>query len=317
MNKFVKIGVPVFLGAGLLFMLSTFRVYESQQAVVKQLGKIMGGPITKAGLYFKIPLLQKVHYFDKRLLNWDGNPAQVPTKDKKYIYVDTTARWKITDPVKFLRTVRDYDRAMRRITSIINGHTKTIVSSYNLVETVRNTNKIIDQVEMIRNSGSDDEEKVIGEIEKVQVGRERLSELILESSRKEIRSLGIELVDVLISRIAYEPKVEKKVFERMISERKRIAERIRSVGKGEVAKIQGKLNFDLNEIQSVAYRKSEIIKGEAEGTATKLYADTLKRSPKFYELLRTLEAYKKTLPGRANLIFSTENNFFKPLKDGP
>ena len=292
-----------------IFNASTFRVNEWEQAIITQFGKIQGEPVTKAGLQFKIPFLQDVRFFDKRILTWDGKPEQVPTKDKKYIWVDTTARWRIVDSIKFLQTVQDERRATRRITSILEGKTKNIVSKFNLVETVRNTNAILEAPA----EDEDVEDKITGEIEAIKVGREKLSTMITEEARKEINSLGIELIDVLIRRIAYEKSVENKVFDRMISERNRVAERIRSIGKGEEAKISGTLNLDLKKIESEAYKKSKVIRGKAEAQAIKIYADAIKKGPQFYDFNQTLDAYKSSLPGRANFVISTDSKFFKIL----
>ena len=288
---------------------SVYTVSEWQQAIITKFGQIVGDPITKAGIHFKYPFINDVRYFDKRILNWDGEPSQVPTKDKKFILVDTTARWKIVDPVKFTQTVQNEMRAKRRITSILDGKTKNVISAYNLVETVRNTNNILE-----KSDEGDTLESMSGEIESIEVGRERLSNLIAEKAKPEIRSLGIELIDVLIRRIAYEKSVEAKVFDRMISERNRVAEELRSEGKGEEAKIQGKMNFELKKIQSEAYRKSQSIRGKAEAEAIGIYAKSVKAGPKFYSFYRAMEAYKKTLPDRAKIVLGTDHPFLKAMK---
>ena len=298
-------------GLSVVIYSSVFTVHEWQQAIVTQFGKIIGEPVSDAGIHFKIPFIQDVRYFEKRILNWDGEPAQVPTKDKKFILVDTTARWRIVDPVKFIQTVQDEDRAMLRITSIIDGKTKTVISNYNLVETVRNTNSILDKVAQA--AQDEGEEKITGEIEVIEAGREKLSELITLQARKEIDSLGVELIDVLIRRIAYEKSVESKVFDRMISERMRIAEKIRAIGKGEEAKIRGTLNLDLKTIESEAYRQAQTIRGESEAKAIQIYADAMGQDPEFFEFIRTMEAYKKSLPERANIIFGSDSKFFQRM----
>lgn len=306
------IGATLFLSA----QSSVYIVGEWQQAIITQFGKIVGKPVTEAGLHFKLPFVQDVRYFEKRMLNWDGEPAQVPTRDKKFIFVDTTARWRIDDPVKFLQTVRSERQALQRISSIIDGKTKNIISNYKLVETVRNTNRIIEKAsEQV--AQDDVEEKITGEIEAIEAGREKLSRIITEQARKEISSLGIHLIDVLIRRIAYEKSVEDKVFERMISERNRIAEKIRSVGKGEVAKINGRRDLELKRIQSEAYRKAKVVRGKAEAQAISIYAKAMNQDKDFYKFKRTLEAYEKTLPNRVKLIFSTDSDFFKWLKKLP
>jgi len=322
--KVVSIILFVLLGLGAIN--GTFVVRESEQALITQFGKILGEPVSKAGLYVKIPFIQDVRYFDKRILSWDGDPNQIPTKDKKYIIVDTTARWRISDSVKFAQTVQDESGAAARLDGILDGVTRDIISRHNLVEAVRNTNTILDRVQAKLNKPKSEElpsdvtklieieEEISGEIEAIQVGRERLSDAILERTRPELISLGIELIDVQLRRIAYEASVETKVFSRMISERQRIAEKIRSLGKAEEARIKGKMNLDLQEIESTAYRKSEEVRGKADAEAISIYAQSLGREPEFYNFLRTLEAYRKSLPEKAELILSTNSEFLKQLK---
>lgn len=305
-------GIIAAIVVGLIVVLksSIFVVNEKEQAVITKFGQIVGDPIVEAGIKFKTPFVHDVNYFEKRILHWDGDPAQVPTKDKKFILIDTTARWKIVDPVQFFKTVRNINLASRRITGILDGKTKNVVSNYNLVEAVRNTNAILDKINDLNQKGEADD-NITGDIESITAGREELAKLITKAAQDDVKSLGIELLDVLITRIAYVREVEAKVFDRMISERNRIAEKIRSVGKGEVAKIQGKLNLDLKKIESEAYKKAESIKGMADGTAIKIYAQSLGQDPDFYEFSRTLEAYKKTIPQTNQLILGTESDFFR------
>lgn len=305
---------------------SMFVVQEGTQALVTQFGKIIGEPISKAGLYWKIPLVQDVRSFDKRILSWDGDPNQIPTKDKKYILVDTTARWRITDAVRYAETVQSESGARARLDGILDGVTRDIISRNNLVEAVRNTNTIIDRVKAAKEKKDDEaagtvtaadllevEEEITGDIEPISVGREKLSDSILKRARDEVKSLGIELIDVQLRRIAYESSVETKVFSRMISERQRIAEKIRSIGKAEEARITGKMNRDLKEIESTAYRKSEEVKGKSEAESIAIYAESLGKNPEYYSFLRTLEAYKKSLPRKGQLILSSDSDFFSLL----
>lgn len=308
---------------------SLFIVTEGQQVLITQFGKIVGTPISKAGLYWKLPLIQDVRYFDKRILSWDGDPNQIPTKDKKYIIVDTTARWSIIDPIMFAQTVQNEAGVRARLDGILDGVTRDIISRHNLVEVVRNTNTILERVKAKQDQtnapasspGPDGaleilevEEEISGEIEAIQVGRERLSDAILERAKTELASLGINLIDVQFRRIAYEESVETKVFSRMVSERQRIAEKIRSLGKAEEARINGKMNRDLKEIESNAYRKSEEVRGKADAQAIAIYAESLGRNPQYYAFLRTLEAYKKSLAGKGELILSTDSEFLGGLK---
>lgn len=301
-----------------------FRVNEAEQALITQFGRIVGEPVSKAGLHFKVPFIQDVRFFDKRILSWDGDPNQIPTKDKKYIIVDTTARWRIIDPVKYAQTVNDERGARARLDGILDGVTRDIISRHNLVEAVRNTNTILERIkarqEEVKNADPaqallEVEEEISGDIEPIQVGRERLSDSILERARPELESLGIELIDVQLRRIAYEASVETKVFSRMISERQRIAEKIRSFGKGEEAKIRGKLNLDLKQVESEAYRRSEEIRGRAEANAISIYAESLNKSPDYYKFQRTLEAYRTSLAGKGELVLSTDSEIFKMLKE--
>lgn len=304
---------------------SFFVVREGEQALITQFGRIVGKPIDQAGLKWKLPLIQDVRYFEKRILTWDGDPNQIPTKDKKYIVIDTTARWKIDDVVKFAETVQTEEGARPRLDGILDGVTRDIISRNNLVEAVRNTNSILDKIharQQLLKETKDSmevlelEEQITGEIEPISVGREKLSAAIIERARPELISLGIKLIDVQLRRIAYESSVESKVFSRMISERQRIAEKIRSIGKGEDAKIRGKLDRDLKEIESTAYRKSEEIRGKADAEAITIYAGAIQQQPEYYKFVRTLDAYKRSLSGKAELLLTTDNDFLKVLAEG-
>jgi len=309
---------------------SVFVVPEGTFALITQFGDIQGEPTNKAGLHFKKPFINDVRYFDKRILSWDGDQEQIPTKDKKYIWVDTTARWRIKDLRKFAETVQSERGARDRVDGILDGVTRDTISNHNLVEAVRNSNLIFDQIaarkieseRRMAEANTDIaaaaiEEEITGEIEKVALGREQLSKLIIERSRIELEPLGIELIDVQLRRIAYEKSVEDKVYERMISERNRVAEKIRSIGKGEEARIQGGLNKDLKEIESDAYRKSQEIKGNAEALSVRIYAEVISQDPGYFEFVRTMEAYKKTLGSKGKLVLSTESDFLKYLERRP
>lgn len=324
---------------GVVAYSSAFVVREGQQALITQFGRIVGEPITEAGLKWKLPLIQEVRYFDKRILEWDGEPNSIPTLEKKFIWVDTTARWKINDLVKFAQKLRTESQAMDRLNSILDGASRLVISKHNLVEAVRDSNSILDSINVRKKEKAamlaelkraeeageapdlkaklksvELEEEILAEIEPVKVGREKLSQLIVERARKDLDALGIELIDVQLRRIAYSKSVEEKVYDRMISERKRIAEKYRSVGKGEMAKIQGKLDRDLKEIESNAYRKSQIISGKGEAEATAIYAQAMGQDKDFYKFTRSLEAYKKTLKDKSNLILSTDSDFLRYLK---
>ena len=300
---------------------SFFVISEGQQVIKTQFGKPIGDPLTNAGLQMKLPW-QKAIFVDKRILSWDGQPNQIPTKDKKYIKVDTTARWKIVDALKFIQTVQNELGAKARLDTILDGYTRDIISNHNLVEAVRNSNDILQSVEdqkarvkALKDDGNFVlEEEVSGDIESVKVGREELSQMIVNGADKELEALGIKLVDVQLRRISYEESVEKKVYERMISERQRIAQKIRSIGSGEKAEIEGRLTKDLSQIQSKAYRTSQAIKGKAQGEAASIYAKSLKIDPKFYDFIRSMEAYKKALSRDTKLLLSQDSEFLKFLK---
>lgn len=297
---------------------SIYIVSEWEQAIITQFGRPVGTPVVKAGLHMKVPFIQRVRRFEKRILNWDGYPNQIPTKDKKYIMVDTTARWRITDPLLFLQTVQTEAGARLRLDGILDAATRDTISSHNLVEAVRNSNKIIENLAAAAKAGKGatpgDEEEVVGEIEAVSVGRESLSAMIIQRGKAGLSEFGIELIDVQLRHISYESSVEAKVYERMISERQRIAQKIRSVGLGERSKIQGKISKDLQKIDSEAYRTAQQIQGEADAKAIRIYAQAMGSDPSFYEFVRTLEAYKKAFPAGTKMILSTDNRFLDLMR---
>ncbi|MGK0367191.1 MAG: membrane protease subunit HflC [Thermoproteota archaeon] len=317
--KIIVTLIPLILVGGFLTFSSAFyTITEGQQAIITQFGKPIGDPIIKAGYHFKKPFVQKVKYVDKRILSWDGYPNQIPTKDKKYISVDTTARWRITNALKFIQSVQDEQQAKARLDSILDANTRDIISKHNLVEAVRNTNGIIKDVATYKaeqkKNASSVEEEISGEIEKVEFGRELLSKQIAEKSADELKEFGIEIIDVQFRRISYEKSVEQKVYERMVSERLRIAEKIRAIGKGEKAKIEGRLSRDLQTIQSLAYRNAQLIKGKGEAKSYLIYAKALSKDPSFYEFIKTMESYKTSLNPDTKLILSNKTQFLKYLK---
>ena len=306
---------------------STYTVPEHQQAIILQLGKIAGDPVTKAGLHFKIPFIQDVKYFDKRILQWDGERGEIPTKDKKFIWVDTTARWRIKDALVFYKASRDISSALFRIGTAVDGATKDLVSNYDLIESVRNSNNIFKDIEEnklsaqeTRNQDEDSDDAIlddfIADVQSVSVGREKLSEMIAERARVNLDGFGIELIDVQLRSIAYQENVEAEVFKSMISERKQIATKIRSSGKGEEAKILGQLDLALKKIESEAYRKSQLLKGKAEAESFRIYADSLKEDPDFFEFTKNLEVYRNTISKNGEFILSTDNAFLELLRKG-
>lgn len=322
MNKTLIPIVIFVIALGVTVKKSIYIVTEGEQAIITQFGRPIGEPITEAGLYFKTPFIQDARYVDKRILSWDGFPNQIPTKDKKFISVDTTARWRVVDSLKFIQTVRSEQGARSRLDTILDSITRDVISNNNLVEAVRNSNTIIEKTEeqRIEQEKAREEGRVVvedeitGDVEPIEIGREKLSLLIAESADSELAQFGIELVDVQLRRIAYEKSVEASVYDRMISERQRIAQKIRSIGQGERAKIEGRMIRDLRTIESEAYRTAQEIRGTAEAKAAQIYSQTLNKDPKFYEFLRTMEAYGKIFNNNTKFILSTDSDLLKFLK---
>lgn len=296
-----------FISAGL------FTVNETEQVVVTRFGRTVAEPIRDPGLYFKLPVIDKAIFFEKRILEWDGNANQIPTKDKKYIVVDTTARWRITDPLTFLQTVGNENGAQTRLDDIIDSSVRNEISSHNLIEIVRNSNRVIEVLQDELKEAQTEEESTV---DRVEIGREKITRNILQKAKPTIEKYGIELTDVRIKGLNYEASVEEKVYNRMISERKKIAEKLRSEGLAEKAKIQGKLNLELKTIESQAYKKAQEIKGGADATATKIYADALGVDPGLYNFLTSLEAYETAVGGNGTMVLSTNSELFKVLKTG-
>ncbi len=294
-------------------------VDETEQVIITQFGEPVGEPITAAGLHLKIPLIQQVNVFDKRLLDWDGKANEIPTRDKKLIIVDTNARWKIVDPLLFLQSVGDLRTAQARLDDIIDSVTRDLVSSHQLVEVVRNSNELLDRIEERKEKREKDENtEFTGSqevLERIKDGREKLTADILEGCQKIVRDgFGLELVDVKIKRIIYVQEVLVKVYDRMVSERKRAAEQYRSEGQGKKAEIEGRMSKDLKEITSEAYREAEGIKGEADAKVTKIYADAYGKDAEFYRYFKTLETYAQTLDNNVMLLLSTDNDYLKLLQ---
>jgi len=313
--------ICIVLAVVFVLLSSVFIVTEGQQAIITQFGRPVGESITNAGLHIKVPFIQKAKYVDKRILTWDGDPNEIPTKDKKFIRVDTTARWRIIDALKFIQTVQNERGAITRLDAILDGITRDTISNHNLVEAVRNSNSILDKIALKKietaereAKGEVVEEEVIGEIDKIQTGREKLSAIIAKSADNELEKYGISIIDVQLRRISYEKSVEAKVYDRMISERRRIAEKIRSMGKAEKAKIEGRLSLDLQTIESEAYKKAQIIIGKGDAKATAIYAKSLSKGPAFYEFIRTMEAYQKSLKKETEFILSSDSEFLRMLR---
>jgi len=303
----VVLGVIVFMILSGAF----FVVDETEQAIILQFGKPVGEPIREAGLHFKTPFIQDVKSFDKRVLEWDGDENQIPTSDKKYIWVDTFGRWRIVDPLKFYQSVRGDERAAQsRLDDIIDSATRNFISENLLIEAVRNSNRQLKR--SIEEAGGFGFEGVDVQIAK---GREKITQLIQQAAAKAMPEFGIELLDVRIKRINYIEEVRQKVYERMISERKRIAEKSRSEGQGRKAEIDGEREKELQRITSEAYRTAQELEGKADAEATRIYANAFNRDPEFYSFIQTLDSYRQTLKSNTTMILKTDSEFLKYLKD--
>jgi len=305
-NKYIILIVAVVVI--LIGFASAYIVDETEQVVVTQFGKVVGKTKVDSGLYFKIPFIQNTTYFPKNLLEWDGDPGQIPTLDKTYIWVDTFARWKIVDAIKFFQTVNNTVSAQGRLDDIIDPAVRNLITENKLIETVRKSNRDLDTYEI----GLEDvKERKSYEIK---TGREEITHMIMKQARPKLQKFGIEVVDVKIKRINYVEQVRNSVYGRMIAERKQIAEKFRSEGKGEARKILGEKERDLKKITSVAYRKAQEIKGKADAEATKLYAEAYGADPEFYSFTKTLELYSSVLDKDSSLVLSTDSELFKYLK---
>ncbi len=312
MNRFIMLFVVVAVAVAALGAVGIFYVVdETQQVVLTQFGSLVGKPIVEAGLYFKLPW-QTANYFERRLLQWEGDANQIPTRDKRLIWVDTMARWRIVDPLKFMQSVRTEASAQTRLDDILDASTRDVLSSHNLIEAVRNTNRIIEEGVRVDTEAGLDQTQVT--FESISVGRADLARKILERASKTVPNYGIELVDVRVKRINYVAEVQKKVFERMVSERKRAAEQFRAEGQGKKAEIEGQVTKELEQIQSEAYRKAQEVKGKADAEAIKIYAEAYNKDPEFYAFLKTLETYKHTINKDTTFMLTTENEFYKGIE---
>jgi len=287
-----------------------YTVDETEQVVITQFGRIIGQPKVSPGLKFKIPFLQKANRFHKNLLEWDGDPGQIPTLDKTFIWVDTFARWKIVEPITFFQTVNNRFNAIGKLNDIIDPAVRNAITSHRLISAVRNTNREMDTAEI----GREDESGAQRDTYAIEIGRGEITMGILEQARPKLAAFGIELVDVKIKRINYVEQVRKSVYGRMIAERRQIAEKFRSEGKGEARKILGEKERDLKRITSEAYRTAQEIKGEADAKATAIFAGAFSVDPEFYSFTKTLEIYNEAMDKNSELILTTDSEFFKYLK---
>jgi membrane protease subunit HflC len=299
--------IVIILAANIFYV-----VPEGEQVVITEFGRPIGRPIVNAGLKMKTPFIQQVHRFEKRILEWDGSPNQIPTKDKKFIWLDTTARWRIKDALKFYQALGTEEFAQSRLDDVIDSAARDLVTAQLLIEVVRNSNRVLD----LNIEALEEEEGQVGEpLEEIQIGRETITQMILEKAQETVPQFGIELVDVRIKRINYVNEVRQKVFARMISERQRISEKYKSEGEGEAADIMGQKQKELERIQSEAYKQAEQIKGDADAQAIQIYAEAHGKDPEFFAFLHTLETYRQTTNPNTKFILTTDSDLYRYLKD--
>jgi len=301
--------------AALVLTGSLYTVNEIEQVIITQFGKPVGDPVTTAGLKMKVPFIQEVNSIDKRILEWDGSPSDMPTKDKLYISVDLFARWRIVDPLQYFLRLRDERSAQSRLDDILGSETRNAVAKHELIEIIRTTK---DRVPLQDATLADPNNTAVGTLVPIQKGRQQVEKEIIKAAAPKVRVFGIELLDIRFKRINYNASVQPKIYDRMISERRQIAERFRSEGNGEAARILGNRERDLNRIQSEAYRRVEEIRGEADAKAAAIYASAYNRSPEavqFYKFIRTLDAYKSIIADNTTLILSTDSDLFKFLQN--
>jgi membrane protease subunit HflC len=316
MSRNAQIVLLAVLGIGAYLATSAlYTVSEVEQVIITQFGKPVGDPVTSAGLKIKVPLIQDVNPIDKRVLEWDGSPSDMPTKDKLYISVDLFARWRITDPLQYFLRLRDERSAQSRLDDILGSETRNAVAKHELIEIIRTTK----DREPLRDVLLTDAEKDLnmGALVPIQKGRQLVEQEIFAAAAEKVRVFGIELLDIRFKRINYNESVRPKIYDRMISERRQIAERFLSEGNGEAARIRGNRVRDLNKIQSEAYRQVEEIRGVADAKATEIYAGAYNQSPEavtFYEFTRTMQAYQAIIAENTTLVLSTDSDLFKFLK---
>jgi membrane protease subunit HflC len=293
--------------AFILLSSTFFTVQETEQVVLTQFGKPVGKPITMPGLKMKVPFVQKVHAFEKRFLEWEGDPNQIPTKDKRFIWVDSYARWRITDPLLFFQRLHDERGAQSRLDDIVDGETRNTIAKHELIDLVRSTNRPLVVAEDIAELSQPEA------AERVEFGREELTKEVLQNARRRTGDLGIEILDFRIKRINYVDEVRQEVYARMISERKRIAERYRSEGAGEAARIAGEKDRELRVIESEAYRAAQEIRGKADAAAADIYAAAYNRDPDFYRFLKSMGTLKESFDAETVLLLSTDSELLRYL----
>lgn len=308
MSRWLIIVIVAAAALGLLLESSAYTVAENEQVIVTEFGKIVGKAVTTPGLHWRSPFIQDVHSFDKRWLEWDGSPNQIPTRDKKYIWIDAFARWRISDPIKFYKRLRDEQSAQTRLDDIVDGEIRNVIANHDLIEVVRTSAREFERSDEIEDTQGD--EAVFAP----KLGREKMAQLVLQKSSEVMPDYGIELADIKIKRINYVDSVQQKVFERMISERKRIAERFRSEGQGKRAEIEGKVERELLRIRSEAYKTAEEVRGKADAQAAAIYADAYNRDPELYSFVKSLDTYKSIMNEHTDLVLSTDSPLLRYLR---
>ena len=305
----MRTNLLVLLLIGLFVLVNAaYRITEVNQAIITQFGEPVGSPVTEPGLHFKIPFIQTANMFEKRFLEWDGFPNQVPTRDRRFIWVDTYARWRITDPLLFFQRLRDERGAQSRLDDILDGETRNAVARHDLIEIVRTSNRVPVDTTIVG------EESEGEELEPITTGRDQITREILEAATASVAELGIELLDLRFKRINYIADVQQDVFARMIAERQRIAEEFRSEGQGESARIQGERERDLAQIQSEAYRAAEELRGTADAEATMIYAEAYGQDAAFYAFTKSMETYERTMGPSTVFILGTDSEFLRFLE---
>lgn len=314
MKGFLSVVVVAIVAAFLVFVSgAAYTVDEREQVIITQFGKPVGDPVTTAGLKFKFPFIQQVNPIDKRILEWDGAPSNMPTKDKLYIAVDLFARWRIVEPLQFFQRLRDERSAQSRLDDILGSETRNAVAKHKLIEIVRTTR---DRTPLQDESLGETSSDTLGGLVPIAKGRKLIEEEIFAAAANKVGVFGIELLDIRFKRINYNESVRPKIYDRMISERRQIAERFRSEGNGEAARITGNRERELNRIRSEAYREVEEIRGEADATATQIYADAYAQSDvaaDFYEFQKTMDMYKSVVSNNTTLVLSTTSEAFQYL----
>ena len=316
MKRNIRIALLTVMGVGAYVSMSAiYTVNEVEQMIITQFGKPVGAPVTTAGLKFKIPFIQDVNPIDKRVLEWDGSPSDMPTKDKLYISVDLFARWRIVDPLQYFLRLRDERSAQSRLDDILGSETRNAVAKHELIEIIRTTKDRIPLRDALLTEA--ERELDMGSLVPIQKGRQLVEQEIFAAAAEKVKVFGIELLDIRFKRINYNESVRPKIYDRMISERRQIAERFLSEGNGEAARIRGNRVRDLNKIQSEAYRQVEEIRGVADAKATEIYAGAYNQSSEaveFYEFTRTMQAYKSMIAENTTLVLTTDSDLFRFLK---